>query len=67
MYCKNNVSSATSKRMLTMYLDNENDFYFSNIFLGLIVFAKIRVKSSILIKFDGQDEIKIVETVLVLM
>ena len=53
--------------MLTMYLDNENDFYFSNIFLGLIVFAKIRVKSSILIRIDGQDLIKIVEIVLVLM
>ena len=50
-----------------MYLDNENDFYFSNIFLGLIVFAKIRVKSSILIRVDGQDEIKIVEIVLFLM
>ena len=50
-----------------MYLDNENEFYFSNIFLGLIVFAKIRVKIWILIRVDGQDEIKIVEIVLVLM
>ena len=44
--------------MLTMYLDNENNFYFLNIFLGFIVFAKIRVKSSILIRVDGQDEIR---------
>ena len=50
-----------------MYLDNENDFYFSNIFLGLIVFAKIRAKSSKLIRVDGQDEIKIVEIVFVSM
>ena len=52
--------------MSTMYLDMKNNFHFSNIFLGLIVFAKIRVKSSILIRVDGQDEIKIVEIVLVL-
>ena len=42
-------------------------FYLSNIFLVLIVFAKVRVKSSISIRVDGQDEIKIVEIVLVLM